>query len=80
MPKPDPKEIADAKWMDLSEFLGSPYYQTGLYGEMLKSAAATATVSQKAGRGVVEGLKSVKLPSLGGKMESLYFATASSKL
>jgi len=71
-PKPQEKEIAEAKWMPLEEFLGSKWYTKGLYGSMLRTAAGTA---QKVAAGEShEGLNAVKLPSLGRREETMYFA------
>ena len=36
---PQPGEIAAARWMDLDLFLGSRYYKSNIYGEMLREAA-----------------------------------------
>lgn len=75
-PPPTPRhgEIAAASWLPLTQFLSSPYYQKGLYGSLLRSAAASAKVAlglepSKEGAG---GLREFQLPSLGGKLESLF--------
>ena len=71
-PTPEQSEIAAARWLDLETFLGSKWYAKGLYGEMLRSAAATA---QRVAAGQHDaGLQVSRLPSLGGRVESLYHA------
>ena len=70
-PKPQDNEVAEAVWKPLDEFLGSKWYAKGLYGDMLRTAAGTA---QRVQQGEVnKGLNVVKMPSLGGREESLYF-------
>jgi len=73
-PRPQPGEIAAVKWMPLSQFLGSPYYARGIYGTMLKSAAAAAKVALESDNAnyAAGGFKEVVLPALGGKLESLF--------
>ncbi len=76
VPRPQDSEIANAKWIPLETFLGSRFYRKGLYGDMLRVAAKTAiaaaneTNDKELFRG--HGLSRQKLPSLGGKIESLY--------
>eukprot|EP00939_MAST-03C_sp_MAST-3C-sp1_P005516 g5516.t1 len=82
VPRPQLSEIARAKWIPLDEFLNSRYYREGLYGEMLRRAAAVAidansAVLQKGDDGGSErgqGLGRERLRGLGGRPESLYFA------
>jgi len=74
-PAPQEKEISEAKWMPLDEFLGSSWYAKGLYGSMLRTAAGTA---EKVAQNIAhEGLHGMRLPSLGGREETMYFAGAS---
>ena len=68
--RPEPSEIAEAKWMPLSAFLGSRYYRRGVYGELLRAAAREAAAGDAAG----SGLRATQLPGLGGKPETLYYS------
>jgi len=76
-PEPSPRqgEIAAAKWLPLTQFLGSPYYQKGLYGSLLKSSAASAKVAlglDPERPKEAAGLSEFQLPTMGGKVESLF--------
>ena len=77
-PTPQLTEIARAKWIPLDDFLGSRYYKRGLYGEMLRKAAASATAIAAKGSEHLRGLSRWRLPAIGGKLESLYAPPGSS--
>eukprot|EP01065_Artemidia_motanka_P051145 TRINITY_DN8926_c0_g1_i1.p1 TRINITY_DN8926_c0_g1~~TRINITY_DN8926_c0_g1_i1.p1 ORF type:complete len:289 (+),score=64.21 TRINITY_DN8926_c0_g1_i1:54-869(+) len=70
-PEPQEEEVARAEWIPLKEFLALPYYQRGLFGDMMRGAAAAAEHCRTSGR---TGLVERKLPMF-GRMESLYHAT-----
>ena len=70
-PCPQDREVAEARWLDLDGFLGSKWYAEGLYGQMLKSAAVTAKRCMEGEKEL--GLSVVRMPSLGGREESMYY-------
>ena len=87
VPIPQESEIANARWMPLDEFLGISYYKKGLFGTMLREAAAVAlaTTAAAAARhtdegaqgGAVQGLQCAKMESFRGNIDSMYFVKSS---
>lgn len=75
-PVPQETEIAATKWMALDCFLESPYYQSGLYGQMLKSVAKIAVLYDNSKRKAVQGLQKKMLPAFKGKLQGMYFTPA----
>ena len=80
---PSPAEIKAVAWIPLEEFLGSRYYKRGLYGSLLRTAAAPARAAAlRAAAGGkdtteadVSGMREAKLNSRPGVEESLFFTS-----
>lgn len=76
VPKPVPQEseIAAAEWRDLRAFLEAPHYAKGLYGALLRTAAAVAERRLQGEAGA--GLGRTRMRGLAGQQEALYYAGA----
>ncbi|CAK0827186.1 unnamed protein product, partial [Prorocentrum cordatum] len=69
-PAPQESEIAAAEWRDLGAFLESRYYQKGLYGSLLKTAADVALRRRRGEEDL--GVKRTRMRA-GRKEESVYY-------
>lgn len=75
IPKPEPqeREIAASEWRDLSDFLGSKYYTKGLYGSLLKTAAAVALRRRNGPTEAHLGIQRTQMKGLSRRLESMYY-------
>jgi len=71
-PAPQQEEIANASWKPLRPLLASKYYTRGLYGDLLRTAAAVAVRLENGEAGL--GLAQTQQMGLAKKLESLYYA------
>eukprot|EP00929_Paragymnodinium_shiwhaense_P017113 TRINITY_DN126068_c0_g1_i1.p1 TRINITY_DN126068_c0_g1~~TRINITY_DN126068_c0_g1_i1.p1 ORF type:complete len:326 (+),score=63.43 TRINITY_DN126068_c0_g1_i1:85-978(+) len=75
-PRPQDEEIAATEWRDLRGFLDSPYYRKGLYGTLLREAAAVATQRLEMAGGQ-HGMAHRHMKGLSKTAESLYYPAGS---